>query len=152
MTDVIATFKQHHQDLTVTTSMDDDVSEVWVSSLEKDAIIAVLRTSLLNVAEHANASVVSIQLKVEQGRIRLIVQDNGKGFSTRTEIDSDVARGNGIALCRAYAGSCGARYTIHDGSDVGTVVTLTTRFDIRRVLPSAWSAPFTRILKERKLS
>jgi len=60
-----------------------------------DAVAAVLRECLSNVARHAGASRTSVRVLVEDGRLRLDVQDNGVG-------------------CNADPGDCDDGSSMHD--------------------------------------
>jgi signal transduction histidine kinase len=44
----------------------------------------ILQEQLTNIAKHANASLIEIALRDDNGNIEMMVQDNGDGFDTRT--------------------------------------------------------------------
>jgi signal transduction histidine kinase len=52
-----------------------------------DDIYYLVRETLLNAARHAGASLVDVELRVENHEIRIIVADNGRGFSFRGHYD-----------------------------------------------------------------
>lgn len=52
------------------------------------ALYRVLQESLNNVVKHAKANRVKVVIKVRDGKVELIVQDNGRGFDLK-EIDRD---------------------------------------------------------------
>lgn len=62
-----------------------------------DDIIAVLRECLSNAARHAQASEVSVSLVIENHKVFLAIEDNGKG------IDPNVSRRSGLSNLAARA-------------------------------------------------
>lgn len=66
--------------------------------------VAILRTALLNVQNHANASHITISLRVAGEQLQLAIDDNGVGFSMPATVGElhPVARG-GLASIRDRA-------------------------------------------------
>jgi GAF domain-containing protein len=92
-----------------------------VDTLVPDAIVtevlATLREALANVARHAAASTVNIDLSVDQGRLCLEVADNGVGIKlTRPELTS----GHGLTNMRARAQRLGGGFEAEAPADGGT--------------------------------
>jgi signal transduction histidine kinase len=80
-------------------------------------VIAVLREALSNIARHAQASRVEIQLNVDDERVRLSIADNGLGFDA-----SAASIGNGVRnmghRAEMLGGSCLVGVRIGGGTEV----------------------------------
>ncbi len=82
--------------------VDDDVLE---------QLLPVLREALTNVAKHAHALDVEVELTVDQAGLQLRVRDDGRG------IDPDAPRGFGLANLTERAAALGGALTITSGRD-----------------------------------
>src|SRR5262249_21456486 len=45
------------------------------------AVFRVIQESLTNIAKHAEATKVTVRARIENGEIRLVIEDNGRGFT-----------------------------------------------------------------------
>ena len=88
-----------------------------VSDEAGEAVLSVLREALSNVARHAHATRVEIELSANDG-IGLCVADNGAGLSPHAR----QAGGRGLANMEERAGALGGSCRISPGSTGGTVV------------------------------
>ncbi|MCX8072682.1 MAG: sensor histidine kinase [Candidatus Binatia bacterium] len=96
-------------------------------ALGREAELTLYRTlqeALTNVARHARATHVTIALDEEEGRVRLRIRDNGKGFVTEGEDRSRPGLGLGIAGMRERAELYGGRLLITSQPGQGTEVLL----------------------------
>ncbi|MBI4548187.1 MAG: PAS domain S-box protein [Ignavibacteriae bacterium] len=87
------------------------------------ALYRITQEALSNVAKHAAATAVSIQLAYHNNTLYLSIEDNGKGFdvnSIRTERATD--RGLGLISMKERAEYIGARYSIESQPDRGTTI------------------------------
>jgi len=82
-------------------------------------LLATLREALANVARHAQATAVSVQLRVAEGELTLDVLDDGVG------IPADRDRSSGLANLRRRAGRWGGNLTVEPGGGGGTRLTWT---------------------------
>jgi signal transduction histidine kinase len=82
-------------------------------------LLATLREALANVARHARATAVSVQLRVAEGELTLDVLDDGVGIA------SDRDRSSGLANLRRRAGRWGGNLTVEPGGGGGTRLTWT---------------------------
>ncbi len=82
-----------------------------------DHLLATLREALSNIARHADAGRVQIEVSVDEGEARLIVVDDGVG------IPEDVARGNGLDNMTDRATTLGGKATVERAMPKGTRVT-----------------------------
>lgn len=83
-------------------------------------LLQLAREALSNVARHAEATRVTVELAVADGMLRLVISDDGRGF------DPTVARGpahHGLSNMRARAESLGGTLTMDSQPSAGTRVT-----------------------------
>jgi len=82
--------------------------------LEQQAYL-MLHEALMNAARHATASRVRVELASANGRLRLAVQDDGRGFPFRgTRSGEDLAAtGEGPRSLRERVASLGGRLVVH---------------------------------------
>ena len=71
-----------------------------------DNIVPVLREALSNIARHAAADAGGIELRVTDDEVRLTVEDDGVGLSTRTSE-------NGLRHARRRAETLGGSLDVH---------------------------------------
>lgn len=81
-----------------------------------DEVLAVLRESLSNVARHAQANHVDVNVSADGGQLCLVVVDNGVGVS------GGGGRGNGISNIKARAARLGGTAVVEAGAEGGTRV------------------------------
>jgi signal transduction histidine kinase len=99
-----------------TSSVDD--SEV--AARTQAEVLRIAQEALVNVRQHAEASVVGVRLEIEDGRLTLRVVDNGHGFDTDTAKDSSF----GLASMRERAAIIGGRLSVESTPGDGTRVCL----------------------------
>ena len=61
-------------------------------------IYQIIREGLVNVARHAHASVVQVDLKADDHNARVTVSDNGCGFPFRGHYDDAALTSRGLVL------------------------------------------------------
>jgi signal transduction histidine kinase len=76
----------------------------------------VLAEALSNVVKHAKASEVEVSLSQADGRLGLVIRDDGSGF------DLDRPRGLGLIGLSDRLGTVGGSLTINSGTGLGTSV------------------------------
>jgi signal transduction histidine kinase len=82
-------------------------------------LFRIVQEALTNVARHANASRVTIFLRAENGKIRLTVSDNGRGF-----VDSAQGR-MGLNGMKARARSAGGECVVSSTAGGGVTIDVT---------------------------
>lgn len=91
-----------------------------VSSEVRHNLMMVVKEALNNTAKHAAASEVNISLVCEDRHLRVVVEDDGKGFAA-----ANARRlGNGLDNMRQRLESIGGELRIESGSGIGTSVTI----------------------------
>lgn len=101
----------------------------WISSLENinleeqetTAMFRIFQETLINVARHAGATEVKVQLRKEENTYFLEIEDNGKGI---TQKNIDDKRSLGLLGMRERALAVGGRITIKGHPGRGTKVTV----------------------------
>jgi PAS domain S-box-containing protein len=94
-----------------------DLSEINLTDSLKTAVFRLCQEALNNIAKHSQATVVSLSLKERDGRIELIIQDNGQGFDPDT-----VRRGLGLSTMRERAELSGGSFDLHSTIGKGTLI------------------------------
>ncbi len=67
-----------------------------ISTDAETAIFRVVQEALTNVAKHAHARHVWLQVSLQGGELRVVVRDDGRGFDPRAKVD--VGRSSGLGL------------------------------------------------------
>lgn len=93
--------------------------DTMVSKALAEDLLATLREALSNVARHAEASVVKVEVAVGDGVVTLRVQDNGKGMPAGGPA---VGAGRGLKNMTSRAEKLGGLLEVRGGKDGGTVV------------------------------
>jgi PAS domain S-box-containing protein len=94
-------------------------TDIDLSPAASTALFRILQESLNNVARHANASEVQIDLTHADGWMSLIVQDNGRGIAAA---DTDHHHSFGLMGMHERAHVCGGQVSIHGEPGKGTTV------------------------------
>jgi signal transduction histidine kinase len=79
-------------------------------------LFRIVQEALTNVARHSGATKVSIDLHAEDGRVRLTLSDNGRGFVVATRL------GMGLSGMRARARSAGGELTFTSSPGKGVTI------------------------------
>jgi PAS domain S-box-containing protein len=101
-----------------------DVSAVDEGSLPAETQVAIYRIcqeSLNNIAKHAKASRVEIDLHHASGELKLLIRDNGRGFGTSELTPSGHY---GLTMMRERAEAVGAELAVTSKPGQGTQVTI----------------------------
>jgi PAS domain S-box-containing protein len=85
----------------------------------------IAQESLNNVAKHAEATEINLQVIRHPNGVRLVVEDNGKGILHHPDIDHPTTRsGMGLVSMRERAASFGGTITIDSSPGRGTLITV----------------------------
>jgi len=106
-----------------------------IPRLAEDAEVGVYRIAqeaLTNAVRHANAATVELVLTIVEGRLRLEVSDDGRGFDP-----GDRTNALGLVGMEERALSLGGRLSIRSRPDEGTTVCLECPFDGRTAASAA---------------
>ena len=94
-----------------------DIQENEVSTPLKTVIYRVLQEALNNIAKHSRADLVYLILRRTQGKIEMVIQDNGQGFDLE-----DVTKGFGMGSMRERTELSGGSFAIESTKGVGTTI------------------------------
>ena len=92
-----------------------------LDKVDEDRALAVYRIcqeSLTNIRKYANATLVSIKLAVDDNIIKLVIEDDGKGF----EMDSMKKGTHGLAGMNSRAAMFGGALKVESKPNFGTTV------------------------------
>ena len=96
-----------------------DVPEQSMSPTLKVAVFRIIQEALNNIAKHAQASRVSIDLLCDQHQIALTIRDDGKGFR---QSDLKSGQGFGLSSMRERAKLTEGRFTLETSPGAGTSI------------------------------
>jgi PAS domain S-box-containing protein len=82
-------------------------------------LFLVFKEGINNIVRHSGCSAVMVALTIENGHLRLLLQDNGKGFDIDTR-----SEGYGLASMRQRAAEIGAELVLRSCLGEGTTITL----------------------------
>jgi signal transduction histidine kinase len=95
--------------------------ELKLSTELSTTLFRIFQECLTNIARHAQASKVVVELKVEEGVVTLRVEDNGRGIT-----DADMAKSKSLGLLgmKERAMLLGGELQIQNRPEGGTIVTV----------------------------
>jgi signal transduction histidine kinase len=89
------------------------------------SLYRIVQESLNNIAKHAEASEVNLQIIRHAGGVRLVIEDNGKGMSKpAADVRMTDKGGMGLVSMRERANSLGGILTIDSMPKSGTLITV----------------------------
>ncbi|MGL5017100.1 MAG: ATP-binding protein [Luteolibacter sp.] len=86
---------------------------------QRHELFLVFKEALNNIIKHSGASEVRISLRIEPDTIRLVVEDNGRGFDAATLPEG---KGNGLPNMRNRLQRLGGQVDVHSEPGKGTRV------------------------------
>jgi signal transduction histidine kinase len=86
------------------------------------ALFRIAQEAISNVERHAAARRVAVGMNFEPGGLRLLVKDDGVGFTTAGRADSGQSASLGLPGMTERAHLIGARLILHSEPGVGTTV------------------------------
>jgi two-component system sensor histidine kinase DegS len=97
--------------------------EARLPSAMEVAIYRFSQEAFSNVLKHANASYISLEITYQKQMIKIVVQDNGKGFSVDT-MEAQLGDHFGIIGMQERVELLEGRFDIESKKDAGTKVTM----------------------------
>jgi signal transduction histidine kinase len=89
----------------------------------KIVIFRVTQEGMNNVARHSKADVVHLSLRKVDGRIELVLKDNGQGFDLKKVLGSEgTKRGLGLTSMRERTELSGGSFAIESAERKGTTI------------------------------
>jgi signal transduction histidine kinase len=119
LTDLLTPLEERGVETTVTIAPGLELSE------ELEALLfRVSQESLRNVVAHAGARHVEVSASTSNGVVRLVVSDDGSGFSAERALTREREGHLGLRLLRDLAADAGARLEIDSSAGQGTTIRL----------------------------
>jgi PAS domain S-box-containing protein len=111
-------------------------SSIQINELHIDDSVAVnlyriVQEALTNIVKHSKCSSVLFEMAVEDGRLGVMVKDNGAGFSLRDVSQRDIEqRGMGLFIMEERARAIGGRLQINSEAAQGTELMVEVPLDV----------------------
>jgi len=111
-------------------------SSIQINELHIDESVAVnlyriVQEALTNIVKHSKCSSVLFEMAVEDGRLGVMVKDNGAGFSLRDVSQRDIEqRGMGLFIMEERARAIGGRLQINSEAAQGTELMVEVPLDV----------------------
>jgi len=114
-------FENSHKNVRVVKQV--DVQEQDVPKSLKTTIFRILQEALNNAIKHSGAGQLSVRLHRDAEELRLVIADNGKGFSlSEARMRAHLGPSFGIASMHQRASSSGGSLAIRSSPGAGTTV------------------------------
>jgi PAS domain S-box-containing protein len=115
-------FQQLHPSIRIEKAI--EIQEDDIPEPLKITIFRLVQEALHNVAKHSRAELVTLTLDEVGGRIRLMVEDNGDGFSVPESLwEEPQKKGLGLNSMRERVDLSGGRFSLDSRVGEGTIVT-----------------------------
>ena len=99
------------------------IEETEIPDALKIAIYRVTQEGMNNIAKHSRASLVRLYLRKIDGRLELVLEDNGQGFNMEKVVGSEsTKRGLGLTSMRERVELSGGLFTIGSTEGKGTII------------------------------
>jgi len=100
----------------------DETATARVAEAQCADLLQIIREAVSNALRHGAAKTVTVRLNEDQGRLCLLVQDDGRGFVSK---QGEAAAGQGLKNLRARAELLGGELRVASQPGTGTRVVLT---------------------------
>lgn len=111
----------HSADIEYLVDVDQRVNDLRISMQQRKSVFLIFKETVYNAAKYAACTQVKVSVSNLEGKLKLHIQDNGKGFDTENYVSKN---GNGIKNMRLRAEEAGAQFEIVSAPDKGTGITL----------------------------
>jgi signal transduction histidine kinase len=100
-----------------------DIQEDEIPHVLKIIIYRVTQEGINNSAKHSRADLVHLSLRKLEGRLELVLKDNGQGFDLKKVLGSgSTKRGFGLTSMRERTELSGGSFAIESTQGKGTVI------------------------------
>jgi signal transduction histidine kinase len=97
------------------------LDEIRLTNEQKRNLILISKEAVHNAIKHSDATILTVKAVQDNGVLRLVFSDNGKGFTQ----DPGTIQGNGLHNMKRRAAEIGA--SIQMVQDAGTTIILTMK-------------------------
>ncbi|WP_162127273.1 tetratricopeptide repeat-containing sensor histidine kinase [Flavobacterium phycosphaerae] len=112
--------KEAKEEIQFRFEIDPDLKNITFTSLEGMNIYRTIQEGINNSIKYAEASQILIKIVPDAHAIKILVEDNGKGFNIE-----NIELGNGIANMKKRIADVGGTFEIHAAMDAGTSIAIT---------------------------
>lgn len=109
--------------LSVKLEIDPEMADVWLSMEKELHLLRIIQEALTNCRKHAFAKTAWVRLGLENGSLKLVIQDNGKGFSP-SQADTENGAYFGLSIMRERSEEIGAEFELKTEPGAGTQVSV----------------------------
>jgi PAS domain S-box-containing protein len=114
-------FESIYQNIRILQSI--EVDEDQIPETLKTVIFRVMQESLNNIAKHSGADRIRVILQQEGNTVKLLVQDNGRGFNAVNSLPPDSCLGGlGLAGMRERTELSGGTFNLETAPEQGTII------------------------------
>jgi signal transduction histidine kinase len=93
-----------------------------LDSAKRTVLYRVAQEALVNVAKHAQASLVKVRIQKLRSVIRMEVRDNGKSFEVQSVLSTKRNKGLGLLGMRERVEMVGGRFAVESAPGQGTTI------------------------------
>jgi len=126
------TLRRHAEQFCVQTAIRASVTEVGapqpLPSYIATSMFRATKELMNNAAKHGPAKEILISLRWRTNGLRIVVDDDGKGFDTQTALQPQSRRGLGLAWISERLNSLGGQFLVESSPDSGSRVILDIAF------------------------
>lgn len=129
--------------LDFSTKLDSSIPYAWVAGENKKQLRLVVQEAIGNTLKHAQATSLLLSIKVEDGKLKMVLQDNGKGISESqiaqikpTEKIQDSGNGLGNMLARVKQIGGEIKWSNNRGTQVLISISLHKILPRRKIFPN----------------
>jgi len=105
--------------LTINLAIDDEIAAIKFQMDVRRSVFLVIKEAINNILKHAHASVITINVHLEQYTLHIMIADNGNGFDVQHHNN-----GNGLENMKARTESVGGKFTLISGNNKGTSINI----------------------------
>jgi signal transduction histidine kinase len=105
-------------------SLPESWPDIRLSPTLRHHLFLVLKEALSNVLAHAAATTVRLSMSLEDGRLRIVISDDGKGFDSAAVGKTRPGGGHGLQNMRSRLKQCKGTVEIESSPGHGTMVTV----------------------------
>ena len=107
------------------------INELHIDESVEVNLYRIVQEALTNIVKHSKCSSVLFEMAVEDGRLGVMVKDNGAGFSLRDVSQRDIEqRGMGLFIMEERARAIGGRLQINSEAAQGTELMVEVPLDV----------------------
>lgn len=100
-------------------NIEEKLKNYWFTSVDGMNIYRTIQEAVHNSVKHASASIIEIEIKIENQTIQLIINDNGTGFS-----QENLTHINGLNIMQQRIKDCNGTLQIESVNEKGTKISI----------------------------